>query len=92
MKSNSKLSADFLVFVKIYEYNLKNEPIWFSKLRHVLEGKVENVSRYLDRLCDVGMIETQWDMFDGKWTRCFNVTDEMEPLAKVLYNNLIEQA
>ena len=87
---NSKLSADFLVFIKIYEYNLKNEPIWFSKLRHVLEGEVENVSKYLDWLCDVGMIESHWDMFDGKWIRCFKVTDEMEPFAKVLYNNSIE--
>lgn len=87
---NSKFSADFLVFIKIYEYNLKNEPIWFSKLRHVMEGEVENVSKYLDYLFDIGMIEAHWDQFEGKWTRCFKVTDEMEPLAKVLYNNSIE--
>ena len=87
---NNKLSSDFIVFLKIYEYNLKNEPIWFSKLRHVLEGKVESVSKYLDYLCDIGMIESHWEQIEGKWTRCFKVTDEMEPLAKVLYNNSIE--
>ena len=88
---NNKLSSDFIVFLKIYEYNLKNELIWFSKLRHALEGEVENVSKYLDYLCDIGMIEFHWEQIEGKWTRCFKIIDEMEPFAKVLYKNSIEQ-
>lgn len=88
---NNKFDSTILVFIKIYEYNLKNEPIWFSKLRQGLKGEVKNVSKCIDWLFDVGMIDAQWDMFDGKWTRCFKVTDEMEPLAKALYNNSIEQ-
>lgn len=90
MNTNPKWPADTLVFLMIYEYNLKNELIWFSKLKHVLEGEVESVSKYLDYLCDIGMIESHWEQIEGKWTRCFKITDEMEPFAKALYNNSIE--
>ena len=82
------LSNDFLVCVKIYEYNEeKKEKIWFSKLVDVMRGELSQstISKCLDRLFDLGMIDGTWESVDGRWTRTLKVTGESMGFVGDLY-------
>jgi len=82
------LSNDFLVCTKIYEFNKKEEDIWFSKLVKSMKGSPSQstISKSLDRLFDRGMIDGDWKKVDGRWTRTFKITGEFEGFVKGLYN------
>jgi len=82
------LSNDFLVCVKIYEYNEeRKERIWFSKLVDVMKGELSQstISKCLDRLFDLGMIDGTWESIDGRWTRTLKITGESMGFVGDLY-------
>lgn len=82
------LSNDFLVCVRIYEYNEKGEKVWFSKLAKGMDGELtrSTVSKCLDRLFDRGMIDGGWEKVDGRWTRTLSVTCDFRGFVKSLYD------
>lgn len=82
------LSKDFQVCLKIYEFNHKGEDIWFSKLVREMEGMSaqSTISKSLDRLFDLGMIDGEWTTVDGRWTRTLKVTGEFTGFVDSLYN------
>lgn len=60
----------------IYECNQKNEYVWHSKLlNHLSDIDFKRVGRVIDQLFDLGCIEGQWEMIDGKWTRTYHLTE-----------------
>ncbi len=90
MQSWSVLSNDLKICSVIYEYeHVKHEKIWFSKLVGILEGEISRatVSKTLDKLFDLGMIDGTWEKVEGKWTRVFRVTGEAEELIRTIYQS-----
>lgn len=87
MVSKEILSKDLRICVAIYEHNLKNEPVWFSRLVTELEADVSRstISKSIDKLFDLGIIDGNWEKVDGKWTRVFKIAGEAEDLVKKLY-------
>ncbi len=43
------------------------------------------VSKTIDRLFDLGIIDGKWERVDSKWTRIFKVAGEAEDLVKKVY-------
>lgn len=82
------LSNDFLVCVRIYEYNEKGEKVWFSKLVKGMDRELtqSTISKCLDRLFDRGMIDGEWEKVDGRWTRTLSVAGEFKGFVKSLYD------
>lgn len=82
------LSNDFLVCTKIYEFNSKDEKIWFSKLVKTLNGTMSQstISKCIDRLFDRGMIDGTWEKVEDRWTRTFNITGEFKGFVQGLYD------
>lgn len=82
------ISDDLQVCLKIYEYNLREEEIWFNKLVKEMDGSPtqHTISRSLDKLFDRGMIDGEWKKVDGCWTRTLNVTGEFTGFIKGLHN------
>ncbi|MDR3282171.1 MAG: hypothetical protein LBS92_00980 [Candidatus Methanoplasma sp.] len=89
MDKEKVLSNDFKVCRKIYEYSkVRSEKIWFSKLVEAMSGELSpsTISKCVDRLFDLGMIDGDWEKADGRWTRTFNITGEAEGFVKSLYD------
>lgn len=60
----------------IYDCSQKNEYVWYSKLlNHLSDIDSVIVDREIDQLFDLGCIEGQWEMIDGKWTRTYRLTE-----------------
>lgn len=83
------LSSDLKVCAVIYEYNLKDEKIWFSKLVEELKGDVSKgtITKVADRLFDLGVIDGNWERVNGKWTRVLSIAGEAESFIKNVYEN-----
>lgn len=81
-------SNDFQVCLKIYEFNQRNEKIWFNKLVKEMNGTPtqSTISKSLDKLFDRGMIDGEWEKVNGCWTRTLKVTGEFTGFVKGLYN------
>jgi len=76
---------------KIYEMNIvKKEPVWFTKLVESLNGVLSRgqISRSLDRLYDVGAINTGQEKHDDKFIITITVSSGSETLAKEMYEKL----
>ena len=87
INKNSVLSKEFLVCIKIYEYNQKNKPIWFSELVKVMKGTLSQatISKCIDVLFDRGMIDAEWTDANGRWVRALKITGEFTGFVKGLY-------
>ena len=85
----SILSNDLKICHVVYEYNQRTEKIWFSKLVEELEGVVSKVtiSKSIDRLFDLGVINGSWEKVEGKWTRVISIAGEAESFVKNVYEN-----
>ena len=83
------LSSDLKVCSVVYEYDLKGEKIWFSKLVDELRGDIckATITKVIDRLFDLGVIDGKWEKVGGKWTRVLNIAGEAESFIKNIYEN-----
>ena len=83
------LSSDLKVCSVVYEYNLNGDKIWFSKLVEELKGHISKgtITKVVDRLFDLGVIDGNWEKIEGKWTRVLNITGEAESFIKNVYEN-----
>lgn len=88
MTAGKIISDEFLICMKIFEFNEKKEKIWFSKLVEELGGDQYRIkiSDCLDRLSDLGMIDGEWETVNGNWVRTLKVTEEFEGFIRGLYN------
>ncbi len=88
IKKEHVFSNDLQVCLKIYEFNQKEEKIWFSKLVKEMHGTPtqSTISKSLDKLFDRGMIDGEWENVNGRWTRTLKVTGEFTGFIKGLYN------
>jgi len=96
MANQNILSKDLIVAMEIYKYSDnktgREEPIFFSKLVVNLEGKVSRstISKSIDRLFDLGIIDGSWEKVDSRWTRVFKISGEASSLIGALYESQIE--
>lgn len=87
------LSKDLEVALEVYESDKeKDEKIYLSKLVEQLKGRVSRatISKSLDRLFDLGILNAQWEKSEGKWVRVFYVTGEATEFLKDMYNAVKE--
>ena len=83
------LSADFKVFALIWKAHLEGKKLYFNKIKKSLNGIVSpvTISKSLDRLFDLGLLNAKWDKNDGnRWGRVYNVTREGFGLAKKIHD------
>lgn len=81
-----RMSSDFRIAVRIYEYNVKKKPIWFGKLKESMIGDVPEpaLSAGLDHLHDLGIVVDTWEMIDGQWTKTFKISEDTKGLISSL--------
>ena len=73
------LSLDMKICTLIYEMDeVRDEKVWLSKLVRMLEGEAvrATVSKTVDRLFDLGIVDGEWEKVDGKWTRVLRIAGE----------------
>lgn len=75
--NKSELSSDFKVAIYINNCNLRNEPVWFSKIVQETDLPRQKISVALDRLFDLCILDGEWERVNGNWTRTFRVTAPM---------------
>jgi len=66
------LGKDLEVALQIYDIsNVKKEPVYFSKLVKILDGRVSRnrISKALDRLFDDGILTAEFKKVNKKWAR-----------------------
>ena len=68
-------------------------PVTYNDLVESLKEEMseDDVSLYLDRLFDLGMISGRWVDIDGKWERSFSVTGEATAYVRSAYNICVEE-
>ncbi|MCJ7572583.1 MAG: hypothetical protein MUO82_12050 [Candidatus Thermoplasmatota archaeon] len=84
------LSPELKVCSVIYEFTkIKKEKIWFSKIVKILDKDVSRstISKGLDKLFDLGIIDGNWEKAERKWTRVFNIAGEANDFVKSIYEN-----
>ena len=73
------LTKDFMIAVRIYEYNVLDEPVWFARLVKEFEdaGTMDHVTvvKYTRKLFVLGIIYDKWVNIDGKWVRTFRIDE-----------------
>lgn len=72
------LSLELKICAKICELNKKKEKVWLGKLVRILRDDASKVtiSKTVDRLFDLGIVDGKWEEVDGKWTRVLTVAGE----------------
>jgi DNA-binding transcriptional ArsR family regulator len=74
------LSLDLKICMKIYELERRKEKVWLGKLVRILSNDASKVtiSKTVDRLFDLGIVDGKWEEVEGKWTRVLTVAGEAE--------------
>ena len=83
------LSAELKVACEIYKYNLRGEPVWYSKLVKSLDSKKldRDIDDTIAALFGWGMIcNNRVETDDGKAERAFTISRDIEPIVSDLYN------
>ncbi len=65
------MSQEEKVALEIQKYNDLKDHIYFSKLINVLGEEISRstISKIIDKLFDLGMVEGRWENYNGKWVR-----------------------
>ena len=87
------LGKDLEVALQIYDIsNVKKEPVYFSKLVKILDGRVSRnrISQALDRLFDDGILTAEFKKVNKKWARVYNVSGEAEGFIESIYDQVIK--
>jgi len=77
-----------ITLAKIYEINIiKKEHVWFTKLVGDLKEILSKgqVSRSLDKLYGLGIINTEDQKLDNVWTHTITVSSESERFVREMY-------
>ncbi|MFH1774837.1 MAG: hypothetical protein ABH874_07770 [Methanobacteriota archaeon] len=88
------LSNDLEVALEIYRYDkIKGERIYLNKLVELLKDRISRgtISKALDRLFDLGILNAKWEKSNNKWVRVFYIAGEAEEFLKDVYNHVKEE-
>ncbi len=88
------LSKDLEVALEVYIYDkIKEEPIYLNKLVESLKGRMSRgtISKALDRLFDLGILNAKWEKVDNKWVRGFYIAGEAEEFLADVYSHVKEE-
>lgn len=83
----SVLSYDLKICYIIKEYQERKEGVYFTKLVDELKNDMSRstVSKTLNKLFDLGIIDGTWEKVDDKWIRVFRIAGEAEDLINKIY-------
>lgn len=90
MSKRELLSSEFKVATQIYECNVKNEPVWFTKLENLLKGQLGKgtVFRSLRVLFDWGIVKAEYGPTEkNRAGRLLYISSEVKPTIKEIYEN-----
>ena len=84
------LSNEMIVGLEILKSQQANERIYFSKLVEKLEGRISRntISKSLDKLFDLGMVNAKWTKSNGNWIRELIISGESKKFFKDLYDEV----
>ena len=88
------LSLDLKICMKIYDLERKKEKVWLGKLVRILSNDASKVtiSKTVDRLFDLGIVDGKWEEVEGKWTRVLTVAGEAEGFIKSVSSSMTGRA
>lgn len=87
-KGHWSASIEFRVAVRVLEYNLSGEPIWFTKLIDDMNSNHHDISIALDKLNDCGILYSLWKKIDGYWEHTLHIEESMIPFVTGIKNML----
>jgi len=72
----------------IYEFEQWKEKVYFSKLVDVLKKELpkSKISKILEKLSALGVIDEEWEKIGRKWTKTFRISNEAKELIAYIYN------
>jgi DNA-binding PadR family transcriptional regulator len=88
------LSKDLEVALEVYKYDkIRGEPIYLNKLVESLKERVSRgtISKALDRLFDLGILNAKWKKVNSKWVRVFYIAGEAEEFLEDVYKHVKEE-
>ena len=93
MKEELSKRNRVLVKVRTAEKENPGRGIGFNELVLRLEGEVSRatVSKALDSLFDMGILESAWALEQGKWRKLISVTVDSRPLVDMIIADLMEK-
>lgn len=88
-----QLAKDMKLCVVIYRENKAGRKVWFTRLIELLKNDMSrrDISMLHDRLYDLGIINTGYEMAEGKSTYRFTLGWEAEGYVKNIVENLPEK-
>jgi hypothetical protein len=101
-KPRGALHTDFIILLNIYEHQLNEEPIWYSRLVSEFQDNIEDhiISYWLDVFYDLGILKGEWRKVsddnafydeskyeDSRWTRCYTLTHHIHHLLDNMLEN-----
>lgn len=87
-KGHWSVSIEFRVAVRILEYNLSGEPIWFAKLIDDMNSNYHEITIALDKLNDCHILRSLWEKKDGYWVDTLHIEKSMIPFVTGIKNVL----
>jgi len=84
-----RLAPDLKMCVTIYNEQQQGRDVWTGRLLELLKGELtrQQVSMNEDRLMDLGILDKQWKMAEGKWTYCYRICRCTENFIKNVAEN-----
>ena len=87
-------TACYSIVLEIYRITvIEKDFVWFSKLVSIFDGKIERsvVSRSIDFLSDICVIELAYQDISGLAARCMTIDDDYMPWVEAQYNENIKR-
>lgn len=81
-----KLADDLVFLLEVYTHELKENPIWFTKMVEIGKLDRRTISKLEDRLYDLGLLDRAWENVENKWTYVYHTSEEI----KLLLNQILE--
>ena len=83
----SELAIEFKVACQIYAFNVKNEPVWFTKLTETLKLPPKEIMCGLRALFDWGIVKGEYgETSKGQAGRCLYITSESKRTIKEVHD------
>jgi DNA-binding PadR family transcriptional regulator len=86
------LKDDFRVLLQIYDTTVvKKGWMTYYELWWTLDGRINEhkINKALDRLSDMGILDSKYEKIGNKWASIFFITDEGMKFTEDMYNKCI---
>ena len=93
MKEELSKRTMVLIDIRAAEKEGDGSGAGFNELVEKLEGRVSRatVSKALDSLFDMGMLDSKWMLDNGKWKKKISIANEAKPMVDKMIADLNER-